>query len=117
VPKERQRKNLKNDLMKPPKADWDKARDYYIYHEGGHYDWKNGSYREVCGIPYTERYDHISNNRGLNTLQESINHTNECRARSSPPKPPVKIKRVVVWNCGVAKEVGTAEFWKSLYER
>jgi hypothetical protein len=100
-----------------PPADWDKARDYYIYHDEGHYDYLNGSYREVCGIPYTERYDHISNNRGLNTLQESINHMNECRARSSPPIPPVKIKRIVMWKCGMAVEVGNVGFWKSLYER
>lgn len=99
-----------------PPADWDKACDYYIYHDDGYYDWHNGSYRTVCGIPDTEKYDHISNNRGLWTLQESINNMNEHRAHSSPPIPPVKIKRVVMWKCGVAKEIGTVEFWKSLYE-
>lgn len=100
-----------------PPADWGKDCQYYIFHDEGHYNYLNGSYREVCGIPYTERYDILGNNRGLDTLQESINHMNKCRVSSSPPIPPVKIKRVVQWKCGMAVEVGNVEFWKSLYER
>lgn len=105
------------DRSLEPPADWPRDCIYYIYHDEGHYDYFNGGYRQVCGIPHTERYDRIGNNRGLDTLQQSINHMNECRARSSPPIPPVKIKRVVQWKIATPIEIGNAEFWKSLYER
>jgi hypothetical protein len=94
-----------------------KYRTYYIYHDNGYYDYLNGSFRNLTslGIDYHERYD-IVDNFGHMTLQECLDYMNRCRSNSSPKKAPIKVKRVIIWHCGMAKEVGTEDFWKTLYD-
>ncbi len=104
--------------MKPAEKPAEKKyRSYFIYHDEGYYTYLNGSFRDLAklGVDYHERYD-IVDNFGYMTLQECLNYMNGCRDRSCPKIPPVKVKRVVVWEAGSAKEVGTTEFWKALYE-
>ena len=82
-----------------PQLEKPKLYTFFFYHDNGHYDWRNGSFRDLSYLwPELKdlRYDHFQGYTPKDVLHSIHQHNNDRYAKITTKT----VKYVVGWWCG-----------------